>query len=57
LHLQDRLSIRGLLRRKNVPLELYTYELCLLQREGKLRHLFFFKKTVGYRLDYRCRLG
>jgi hypothetical protein len=41
LLLQDRLNIRGLLKRKNMQLESYTCELCLLQREEKLRHLFF----------------
>jgi hypothetical protein len=41
LLLQDRLNTRGLLRRKNMSLESYTRELCLLLREEKLRHLFF----------------
>jgi hypothetical protein len=31
----------SLLRRKNMHLESYTCELCLLQKEEKLRHLFF----------------
>jgi hypothetical protein len=54
LLLQDRLNTRGLLllRRKNMQLESYTCELCLL-REEKLRHLFFkysfAKKTIGCR--------
>jgi hypothetical protein len=41
LLLQTRLNTRGLLRRKNMHLESYTYDLCLLQRVKKLRHLFF----------------
>lgn len=38
--LQDRLNTRGLLKRKNMMLEFYTHELCILQREETLRHLF-----------------
>jgi hypothetical protein len=41
LLLHNRLSTRGLLRRKNMYLESYTCELCLLHREENLRHLFF----------------
>jgi hypothetical protein len=37
LLLQDRLNTRGLLKRKNMLLESYTCELCLLQREEILR--------------------
>jgi hypothetical protein len=40
LLLQDRLNTRGHLRRKNMHLDSYICELCLLQKEGKLRHLF-----------------
>jgi hypothetical protein len=40
LLLQDRLNTRGLLKRKNMKLESYTCELCLLQMEEKLKHLF-----------------
>jgi hypothetical protein len=41
LLLQNRLNTRGLLRRKNMHLESYTCDLCLLQRVKNLRHLFF----------------
>jgi hypothetical protein len=27
--------------RKNMFLESYDYELCIIQKEGRLRHLFF----------------
>jgi hypothetical protein len=40
LLLQDRLNTRGLLHRKNLALEPYTYELCLHHRTETLRHLF-----------------
>jgi hypothetical protein len=46
LLLHDRLNTRALLRRKNMALDSYTCELCILQREEKLRHLF-----------YRCSLA
>jgi hypothetical protein len=39
--LKNILNTRGLLRRKNMYLELYDCELCLLQHEDKLRHMFF----------------
>jgi hypothetical protein len=52
LLLQDRLNTRGLLRRKHMHLESYTCELCLLQKEERLRHLFlaypFAKKLLGH---------
>jgi hypothetical protein len=35
------LNTRGLLQRKNMYLESYDCELCLLQHEEKLKHLFF----------------
>jgi hypothetical protein len=40
LLLQDKLNTRGLLRRKHIHLDSYTFELCLLQKEERLRHLF-----------------
>jgi hypothetical protein len=40
LLLQDKLNTRGLLRRKHMHLDSYTCELCLLQKEERLRHLF-----------------
>jgi hypothetical protein len=40
LLLQDRLNTRGLLRRKHIQLDPYVCELCILQKEEKLRHLF-----------------
>jgi hypothetical protein len=40
LLLMDRLNTRGLLRRKNMHIESYTCEMCLLQREETPRHLF-----------------
>jgi hypothetical protein len=40
LLLMDRLNTRGLLERKNMYLESYSCELCLLQTVGTLRHLF-----------------
>jgi hypothetical protein len=41
LLLHDRLNTRALLRKKNMALDSYTYELCILQKEEKLRHLFY----------------
>jgi hypothetical protein len=41
LLLQNRLNTRGLLRRKNMVLDSYTCDLCILQKEEKLRHLFY----------------
>jgi hypothetical protein len=38
--LNNRLNTTGLLRRENMYLDSYTCELCRLQREGALRHLF-----------------
>jgi hypothetical protein len=38
--LQNRLNTRGLLQRKNMVLDSYTYDLCLLQRVETLRHMF-----------------
>jgi hypothetical protein len=38
---QNRHNTRGLLRRKNMALESYTCHLCILQKEEKLRHLFY----------------
>jgi hypothetical protein len=50
LLLQDKLNTRGLLRRKHMHLDSYTCELCLLQKEERLRHLFlacpFAKKLL-----------
>jgi hypothetical protein len=50
LLLQGRLNTRGLLRRKHMHLESYMCELCLLQKEERLRHLFlgcpFAKKLL-----------
>jgi hypothetical protein len=40
LLLNDRLNTRALLTRKNMILDSYTCELCILQKE-KLRHLFY----------------
>ena len=40
LLLNDRLNTRGLLRRKNMVLESYSCDLCILQREETLGHLF-----------------
>jgi hypothetical protein len=40
LLLQDKLNTRGLLRRKHMHLDSYTCEVCLLQKEERLRHLF-----------------
>jgi hypothetical protein len=60
LFLQDRLNISGLPRRKNMQLESYTCELCLFQREEKLRHLFLnvpLQKTASCRLVSRYQLG
>jgi hypothetical protein len=51
LLLQDKLNTRGLLRRKHMHLDSYTFELCLLQKKERLRHLFlaypFAKKLLG----------
>jgi hypothetical protein len=41
LLLKNRLNTRSLLKRKNMQLDSYDCELCLLQKEEKLRHLFF----------------
>jgi hypothetical protein len=41
LLLKNRLNTRGLLRRKNMMLDSYSCEICILQKEEKLRHLFF----------------
>jgi hypothetical protein len=41
LLLHNRLNTRGLLRRKNMNLESYTCDLCILRKEEKLRHLFY----------------
>ena len=41
LLINDRLNTRGLLRRKNMVLDSYSCELCILQREESLKHLFF----------------
>jgi hypothetical protein len=42
---------KGLVRRENINLGSYDCELCLLQKEERLRHLFFkypfAKKIVG----------
>jgi hypothetical protein len=52
---QDRLNTRGLLKRKNMLLESYTCELCLLQREEILR--VPLQKIVGFRLEFRFQHG
>jgi hypothetical protein len=41
LLIKNRLNTRGLLRKKNMYLESYVCELCILRSEEKLRHLFF----------------
>jgi hypothetical protein len=41
LLLKNRLNTRGMLRRKNMQLDSYNCELCLLQKEEKLIHLCF----------------
>jgi len=41
LLINDRLNTRGLLRRKNMVLDSYACEMCILQREESLRHLLF----------------
>jgi hypothetical protein len=41
LLLKNMLNTRGMFRRKNMALDSYDCELCLLQREEALRHLFF----------------
>jgi hypothetical protein len=40
LLLPNKLSTRGLLKRKNMKLDSYTCELYFLQKEEKLKHLF-----------------
>uniref|UniRef100_A0A0A8XSQ3 Reverse transcriptase zinc-binding domain-containing protein n=1 Tax=Arundo donax TaxID=35708 RepID=A0A0A8XSQ3_ARUDO len=40
LLIKDRFNTRGLLRRKNMELDSYVCELCILQREKALQHLF-----------------
>ena len=40
LLLQDRLSTRNILRRRNMHLDSYTCENCILQREETIAHLF-----------------
>ncbi|GJN37763.1 hypothetical protein PR202_gb26749 [Eleusine coracana subsp. coracana] len=40
LLIRNRLNTKGLLRRKNIELQSYNYELCIIQREATLRHLF-----------------
>ena len=40
LLLRDRLNTRGMLKRRNMYLESYTCENCILQREETLQHLF-----------------
>ena len=41
LFLKDRLNTRGMLRRRNMFLDSYTCENCILQREETQYHLFF----------------
>jgi hypothetical protein len=41
LLLKNRLNTRGMLRRRNMQLEPYDCELCLLQRVEVQRHLFY----------------
>jgi hypothetical protein len=41
LNKNNRLNRRGMLRRKNMHLESYNGDLCILQKEEKLRHLFY----------------
>jgi hypothetical protein len=53
LLLKNRLNTRNLLRRKNMVLDSYYCELCMLFKEEKLRHLFFkcpFAKTCWRRI-------
>lgn len=40
LLMNDRLNTRGLLRRNNMALDSYVCELCILQKEESLKHLF-----------------
>jgi hypothetical protein len=40
LLMHDKLNTRGRLRRRNMHLDSYVCELCILQREETLRHLF-----------------
>jgi hypothetical protein len=52
LLLKNRLKPKGVLRRKNnVFLDSYHCELCLFQKEEKLKHLFFsdvhLQRTAG----------
>jgi hypothetical protein len=48
LFLKDRLNTRGLLRRKHMQLDSYTYEMCLLQKVESVRHFhkMFFRKEL-----------
>jgi hypothetical protein len=41
LLLKNRLNTRGQLKRKDMSLDSYNCELCLLQKEENLRHIFF----------------
>ena len=41
LLLKDRLSTKDILRRKNMQLDSYTCELCILQKIERTSHLFF----------------
>jgi hypothetical protein len=41
LILKNRLNTRGLLKRKNMLLESYDCELCMLHKKDKLRHIFY----------------
>jgi hypothetical protein len=41
LLLKNRLTTRSLFKRKNMQLDSYACELCILQKEETLRHLFF----------------
>jgi hypothetical protein len=54
LLLRNRLNTRELLRRKNMTLDSYTCDLCILQKEEKLRHLFYrcpFAKQCWLQID------
>jgi septation ring formation regulator EzrA len=56
LLLKNRLNTRGLLKRKDMSLDSYNCELCLLQKEENLRHIFFRcpfakKKVLEYHRD------
>jgi hypothetical protein len=53
LFLKDRLNTRDLLRRKHMQLDLYTCEMCLLQRVESVRHVFLkcsFAKNCWLRI-------